>query len=239
MRTNTKYIDIYTQIKYDIESGKYPINEKLPQGRLLAEQFNVSELTITKAINLLVQEGYIVRRRGSGSFVKNFKHSSITKFSPLTGSTALHNGEVTSTIIGFSTEAPTQYIADKLNVDNESLVYKIIRMRTIKNVPSIIEYTWMPLEIIPGLTTKELETSIYRYIHKSLNLTIKSAHIKVAGVRPSILEKAYLKLNDTDFLMQTKQIAYLDDGRIFEFSIASHIPSEFDFETVLIANEHD
>ena len=42
MRTNTKYIDIYTQIKYDIESGKYPINEKLPQGRLLAEQFNVS-----------------------------------------------------------------------------------------------------------------------------------------------------------------------------------------------------
>ena len=79
MRTNTKYIDIYTQIKYDIESGKYPINEKLPQGRILADQFNVSELTITKAINLLVQEGYIVRRRGSGSFVKNFRtiHHSI------------------------------------------------------------------------------------------------------------------------------------------------------------------
>ena len=103
MRTNTKYIDIYTQIKYDIESGKYPINEKLPQGRILADQFDVSELTITKAINLLVQEGYIVRRRGSGSFVKNFRNSTITKFSPLTGSTALHEGEVTSTIIGFST----------------------------------------------------------------------------------------------------------------------------------------
>jgi DNA-binding GntR family transcriptional regulator len=39
--------------------------------------------------------------------------------------------------------------------------------------------------------------------------------------------------------MQTEQIGYLDDGRIFEFSIASHIPSEFAFETVLIANEHD
>lgn len=126
MRTNTKYIDIYTQIKYDIESGKYPINEKLPQGRILADQFNVS-VNDSKAINLLVQEGYIVRRRGSGSFVKNFRNSTITKFSPLTGSTALHEGEVTSTIIGFSTEAPNQYIADKLSIDKESLVYKIIR----------------------------------------------------------------------------------------------------------------
>jgi DNA-binding GntR family transcriptional regulator len=237
MRTNTKYIDIYTQIKYDIESGKYPINEKLPQGRILAEQFNVSELTITKAINLLVQEGYIVRRRGSGSFVKDFKNAAITKFSPLTGSAALREGEVTSTIIGFSTEVPNQYIAEKLGIDAETLVYKIIRMRSIKDVPSIIEYTWMPIETIPGLTNKELETSIYKYISQALNLTIKSAHVKIAGVRPTVLEKAYLKLTDQDFLMQTEQIAYLDDGRIFEFSIARHIPSEFTFETVLIANE--
>ncbi|GFH42661.1 GntR family transcriptional regulator [Lactococcus hodotermopsidis] len=238
MRTNTKYIDIYTQIKYDIESGKYPINEKLPQGRILAEQFNVSELTITKAINLLVQEGYIVRRRGSGTFVKDFSNSSITKFTPLSGTAALHDGDLTSTIIGFSAEVPTAFIAEKLGIDAETLVYKIIRLRTIKNIPSIIEYTWMPLEVIPNLTTKELQNSIYKYIHDELKLTIKSAHVKISGVRPTALEKAYLKITDNDFLLQQEQIAFLSDGRIFEFSIAKHIPSEFNFETVLIANEH-
>ena len=66
--TTKKYTEIYAQIKEDIESGVYKINEKLPQGRLLAQKYQVSELTITKALNVLVREGYIVRRRGSGSF---------------------------------------------------------------------------------------------------------------------------------------------------------------------------
>lgn len=56
----------------------------------------------------------------------------------------------------------------------------------------------MPLEIIPD-DNQELETSIYSYIHKTLNLTIKSAHIKVAGVRPSILEKSLSKIKRYGF----------------------------------------
>lgn len=35
--------------------------------------------------------------------------------------------------------------------------------------------------------------------------------------------------------MRAEQIAYLGNGHIFEYSIANHIPSEFTFETVLIA----
>ena len=52
MRTNTRYKEIYAAIKQDIEAGVYPINQKLPQGRLLAEKYQVSELTITKALHL-------------------------------------------------------------------------------------------------------------------------------------------------------------------------------------------
>lgn len=46
--TVKKYTEIYQQIKQDIESGVYKVNEKLPQGRLLAQKYQVSELTITK-----------------------------------------------------------------------------------------------------------------------------------------------------------------------------------------------
>lgn len=236
MGTNIKYTDIYIKIKKDIESGYYAINEKLPQGRILAEKYQVSELTVTKALNLLVREGYIVRRRGSGSFVKDFQNRTMTKFSPLTGSFSRHEGKVESIIIGFTTEVPDPSIAEKLGIDSDSLVYKIIRMRKVKGVPSIIEYTWMPVSIIPDLTMKELETSIYKYISEKLNLTVKSAHVNISGIRPSALERKYLNLTEIDFLMRVEQVAYLDDGRIFEFSIANHIPSEFHFETVLIAD---
>lgn len=234
--TVKKYTEIYQQIKQDIESGVYKVNEKLPQGRLLAQKYQVSELTITKALNVLVREGYVVRRRGSGSFVKDFQNGNVTKFSPLTGSFSVYDGKVESVIIGFSTEIPDKALAEKLSISEETLVYKIIRMRKIEGVPSIIEYTWMPTNVITGLTMKELETSIYKYISDTLKLKVKSAHVHIAGIRPSILEKSYLNLSDNDFLMSVEQVAYLDDGRIFEFSIANHIPSEFNFETVLIAD---
>ena len=139
--TVKKYTEIYQQIKQDIESGVYKVNEKLPQGRLLAQKYQVSELTITKALNVLVREGYVVRRRGSGSFVKDFQNGNVTKFSPLTGSFSVYDGKVESVIIGFSTEIPDKALAEKLSISEETLVYKIIRMRKIEGVPSIIEYT--------------------------------------------------------------------------------------------------
>ena len=152
MRTNTRYKEIYAAIKQDIEAGVYPINQKLPQGRLLAEKYQVSELTITKALHLLVQEGYVVRRRGSGSFVLT-----ITKFSPLTGTYSTYDGKVESVVLGFATEVPEPWVTEKLSITEEELVYKIIRLRIIEDVPSIIEYTWMPVALIPKLSIKKFK----------------------------------------------------------------------------------
>lgn len=95
----------------------------------------------------------------------------------------------------------------------------------------------MPVALIPNLTMKELKVSIYQYISEQLHQKIQSARVSISGIRPSALEKKYLNLTDNDFLMRAEQIAYLGNGHIFEYSIANHIPSEFTFETVLIAEK--
>ena len=236
MRTNTRYKEIYAAIKQDIEAGVYPLNQKLPQGRLLAEKYQVSELTITKALHLLVQEGYVVRRRGSGSFVQDFQNRTITKFSPLTGTYSTYDGKVESVVLGFATEVPEPWVTEKLSITEEELVYKIIRLRIIEDVPSIIEYTWMPVALIPNLTMKELKVSIYQYISEQLHqkFKVRGQHFWDSSFS---VGKKYLNLTDNDFLMRAEQIAYLGNGHIFEYSIANHIPSEFTFETVLIAEK--
>ena len=94
----------------------------------------------------------------------------------------------------------------------------------------------MPVALIPNLTMKELKVSIYQYISEQLHQKIQSARVSISGIRPSPLEK-YLNLTDNDFPMRAEQIAYLGNGHIFEYSIANHIPSEFTFETVLIAEK--
>ena len=63
------YLQIYKQIKYDIISGNYPYNAKLPSKRLLADETETSTVTIEHAYALLCDEGYVEPRERSGFFV--------------------------------------------------------------------------------------------------------------------------------------------------------------------------
>ena len=59
---------MYDDLLERIRSGKIRPGERLPAEKALAEEFDVSRITIQKAMSMLVQDGYIVRRPGRGSF---------------------------------------------------------------------------------------------------------------------------------------------------------------------------
>jgi DNA-binding LacI/PurR family transcriptional regulator len=66
-----KYQEIAFELEKRICSGHYPANVALPPETLLAKEFEVSHLTLRKAMDLLVQNKRVVRRRGSGTFLLN------------------------------------------------------------------------------------------------------------------------------------------------------------------------
>lgn len=63
------YARICERIRAAIVSGALPPNARLPSGRTLAQDFGVARNTVDWALDQLVADGYIVRRRGAGSFV--------------------------------------------------------------------------------------------------------------------------------------------------------------------------
>lgn len=63
------YESVYTALLEQIRTGKLQPGERLPTEKVLAERFEVSRITIQKAMGMLVQDGYIVRHPGRGSFV--------------------------------------------------------------------------------------------------------------------------------------------------------------------------
>lgn len=68
---NTKpaYIQLYEQIRTDIINGIYAYNVKLPSKRLLAEETNVSLITVQHTYAILCDEGYVEARERRGYFV--------------------------------------------------------------------------------------------------------------------------------------------------------------------------
>jgi GntR family transcriptional regulator / MocR family aminotransferase len=63
------YARICDRIRNAITSGALAPNARLPSSRMLAEDFRVARNTVDSALGQLVADGYIVRRRGAGSFV--------------------------------------------------------------------------------------------------------------------------------------------------------------------------
>jgi len=61
---------ITTNLKKAIQGGLYAYNEKLPPERELAEAFDAARGTVRKALDELEGMGFVVRRVGSGTFVK-------------------------------------------------------------------------------------------------------------------------------------------------------------------------
>ena len=65
------YVQLYNEIKILIKENKLKANSKLPSIRYLAEILELNNSTVVNSYRLLEQEGYIYKKIGSGSYVKN------------------------------------------------------------------------------------------------------------------------------------------------------------------------
>lgn len=63
------YQQVQEDIKNAIEQGKYRPKEKIPSEPELSAEYNVSRITVRRAVEELCNEGYLVKMRGRGTFV--------------------------------------------------------------------------------------------------------------------------------------------------------------------------
>src|SRR5699024_7695567 len=64
-----KYYQIYEKLLEQIKSGKFKEYDRFYSDMDLVEKFEVSRGTIREAVKLLIQQGYLVREQGRGTFV--------------------------------------------------------------------------------------------------------------------------------------------------------------------------
>lgn len=67
--TTAKHEEISQWVKYRILDGSFPVGSKIPSENELSVQFGYSRQTVRQAIGNLESEGYLVRSKGSGTYV--------------------------------------------------------------------------------------------------------------------------------------------------------------------------
>ncbi|MGC3872464.1 histidine utilization repressor [Halomonas sp. GXIMD04776] len=74
--TSPLYLQIQQHLLERMSNGDYPVHHQIPPEEQLARDFGVSRMTANKAIRDLVQQGYLVRQPGLGTFVTDRKAES-------------------------------------------------------------------------------------------------------------------------------------------------------------------
>ncbi|MDD7796080.1 GntR family transcriptional regulator [Clostridium sp. 'White wine YQ'] len=234
----TKYTQIANDIRTQIVKGVLQANEQLPFEKDLCIKYDASKMTVKKALDILVSEGLIVKRRGSGTFVKSISNIDMNRLlvaNQFRGLTALYSDhKVTSDLITFDVVASNEEVTQKLNLESEEFVYNLLRVRYVDEEPYVIEHTFMPINLIPGLKKQHTKSSIYSYIEEDLGLKVQSSHRTIRVRKSSELEQKYLNLKADDPVAVVEQVAYLENGTAFEYSISVHRYDRFAFETVIV-----
>jgi DNA-binding LacI/PurR family transcriptional regulator len=69
--TKPLYQTIFERLSRDIMTGRYKPGQSIPSEAALMKRFNVSRITVTRAVRELQQRGFVDRIAGSGTYVRD------------------------------------------------------------------------------------------------------------------------------------------------------------------------
>ena len=236
-----KYEAIAADIRRSIEDGALKPGDKLPTVVEFCELYGVSKITVKRAIEQITEEGLVTSRRGSGTYVKEAagfpgKAFFQGKNDRAQGFSYEHRGQkVSSVVYDFSIVNPPSEVAAQLGLSEDDFAYHVVRVRCVDDTPIVIEYTYMPLELIPGLKKKDLYASIYSYIRDTCGLKITSFHRTIRAVAATDEEAERLSVKPGAPLLELNQIGFLDSGAAFEYSISRNVGDRFELHNVTLA----
>ncbi|GJM47950.1 GntR family transcriptional regulator [Weissella soli] len=234
-----KYELVANDIKAKIISGYYAKGSILPDQKTLAEDFAVSKITIKNALDNLANAGFVLKTSGFGTVVIGpstlitDKDAPASNFEGLTDQAGAER--VASKVIKFDLEFPSAEVKTHLNINDEEPVYHIIRLRLLDGDPFIIENTYMPVALVPGLSQSVLESSIYTYIHDTLHLKFAGISRNIQARQADELDMRYLNVSKNSAILEIEQIVWLVNGKPIEYSTSrndSNKRSYYLFETM-------
>lgn len=218
----TLYRKVAQQIADDIKSGKYPVNTRIPSERDLAEQFDISRMTIRAAIDTLAHQGLVVRRNRSGTYVAHPRFQ-FDLSSPKGLHTQLKNAGITpgaKVIVAeqvFAENCDAE-VVNALQLEETDGVYRIVRVRTANNESIVIENSYFPVSLFPDLLDYNLTDSLYGILKKHFSFESSGA---VQEITISHLDAQSAKLMGVAAdlaTLEVKRRAFTKNDIPFEFA---------------------
>lgn len=214
------YFQIMTQIKQQVKTGILKPGDMIPSEAELGKIYGVSRTTVRQALDRLSDEQLIIRRRGKGSFVAEMKlQRDLNHLYSFTDDMRALNVKAYSKIIQSKVVKAKEEFRALLSLHIESEVYELIRLRYASDDPLLLERTYVPYYLCPGIEKEDFQsTSLYNVLRTKFHLNMSNAVETYEAVKMSKEEGKLLNCATASPAFFVKRIAYLDNGLPFEIT---------------------
>ena len=216
------YVKIHDQIKKDIDEGIWEIGERLPSERDLAETFEVSRMTLRQAITLLVEEGVLERRVGSGVQEKMRGTTSFTEIMKSQGKIP------SSQLISYRRTLPSEREVEKLGIHKTENIIRMERVRYADDIPVVYEVASIPEKFIKNFKKEEVTSHFFQTLQEHGYKIGKSQQTIYARLAKEKIAK-YLGIPRGHAILGLTQVSYFDDGTAFEYVKSQYVGERFEF----------
>ncbi len=176
-----KYERAHRAILDRVKSGRYPVGSRIPTEVELSSQFNVSRVTIRRALNILVREGYVESKQGSGYTVLTQSPSSDTCLTSFTDAMLRAGREPTSRLLSIEHLDPAAADAADVPEDmRQDPITRVSRLRLVDGIPHMLVMTYAPAPLMRGAGPEDFPESgpgqsILRILSERFNLNWSAA----------------------------------------------------------------
>ena len=151
------------------------VGTAIPSERQLSADLGVSRLTVRAALDDLAREGYLVRRRGSGTYVQQPKISQQLTMTSFSEDMRRRGMVPSSTTLSLTRQLAGPRLGRFLNVSPGQEVVVVKRLRLADGVSMAIETLHIPADVVPGVEPRDLEGSFYELLRTRYGIEIATA----------------------------------------------------------------
>lgn len=237
-----RYHQVEEWVREQIASGAWPPGSMIPSEPELCRRFEVSRITIRRAIGNLVQDGQVRVVQGRGTFVAAPKMAErfIQRAFGIYEDFERRGIRLTTRVLRQDVASASSEVADRLRLDGGEEVHIIERLRSVGDQKMLISTTYIPYQLCPGLAREDLtHGSLYRLLRTRYGLAITRGERRLEAVAAGQHEARLLDVALATPLLQLNSVAYRRDGRPFEYSVTLHRGDKAAVEVEFFGSEED
>src|SRR6266571_474947 len=185
------YFQIAESLTEAIKNGAIAPRERLDNELELAERLGVSRPTVRQAVQRLVQQGLVIRRRGLGTLVVAPRILRPVALTSLYDDLSAASRHPTTVVLSAQQIEAHDEIAQILSVAAGTPVLSIERLRSADETPLAIMHNYLPASLLQGRPETDLEKVGLYELLRSLGVQLHAAD-QVIGARRSTAQEARL-----------------------------------------------